>query len=117
MPFQPLWTPQEDAELTAVYLTKSNVALSVQFGRSEKAIKQRAYQLGIHAAVQVADDADAGMTTAVEINDAFIAAMAAAIRAGLERPPMVGVDTRHFGKEPRYVPHGDMAAAARWGAV
>jgi hypothetical protein len=35
-----------------------------------------------------------------ESNENFIAAMAAAIRAGLERPPRVGVDRRPGTKNP-----------------
>jgi hypothetical protein len=40
-----------------------------------------------------------------EMNANFIAAMAAAIRAGLERPPRVGIDSTPGTKNPsHYVP-------------
>jgi hypothetical protein len=38
------------------------------------------------------------------MNDRFVAAMAAAIRAGLERPPRVGIDLTPGTKNPSYVP-------------
>jgi len=37
------------------------------------------------------------------MNDRFIAAMAAAIRAGLERPPRVGIDRTPGTKKPSYL--------------
>ena len=40
------------------------------------------------------------------MNTSFVAAMAAAIRAGLERPPRVGIDRTPGTKNPSYVPHG-----------
>jgi hypothetical protein len=40
------------------------------------------------------------------MNDRFIAAMAAAIRARLERPPRVGIDLTPGTKNPSHVPHG-----------
>lgn len=39
-----------------------------------------------------------------EMNDRFVAAMAAAIRAGLERPPRIGIDRTPGTKNPNYVP-------------
>jgi hypothetical protein len=41
-----------------------------------------------------------------EMNWKFIRAMAAAIRAGLERPPRVGIDPVPGTKNPSYVPYG-----------
>jgi hypothetical protein len=41
-----------------------------------------------------------------EMNQRFIKAMAAAIRAGLERPPRVGIDRTPGTKNPAYVRHG-----------
>jgi hypothetical protein len=38
------------------------------------------------------------------MNDRFVAAMAAAIRAGLERPPRVGMDCTPGTKNPCHVP-------------
>jgi len=38
------------------------------------------------------------------MNDRFVAAMVAAIRAGLERPPRVGIDLTPGTKKPSYVP-------------
>ena len=40
------------------------------------------------------------------MNDRFAAAMAAAIRAGLERPPRVGIDRTPGTKNPSHVPYG-----------
>ncbi len=40
------------------------------------------------------------------MNERFVAAMAAAVRAGLERPPRVGIDQRPGTKNPSYVAHG-----------
>ena len=41
-----------------------------------------------------------------EMNQRFIKAMAAAIRAGHERPPRVGIDRTPGTKNPSHVPHG-----------
>ena len=41
-----------------------------------------------------------------EMNAGFVAAMAAAIRAGLERPPRIGIDRVPGTKNPSYVPYG-----------
>jgi hypothetical protein len=47
----------------------------------------------------------------VEMNERFIAAMAAAIRAGLERPPRVGIDRRPGTKNP--LPYIDRGSEVR----
>ena len=41
-----------------------------------------------------------------QMNERFVAAMVAAIRAGLERPPRVGIDQTPGTKKPSYVPMG-----------
>ena len=41
-----------------------------------------------------------------QMNERFVAAMVAAIRAGLERPPRVGIDLTPGTKKPSYVPMG-----------
>jgi hypothetical protein len=41
-----------------------------------------------------------------EMNQRFAAAMAAAIRARLERPPRVGIDRTPGTKNPSYAAHG-----------
>jgi hypothetical protein len=41
-----------------------------------------------------------------EMNQRYVAAMAAAIRTGLERPPRVGIDRTPGTKNPSHVPHG-----------
>jgi hypothetical protein len=46
-----------------------------------------------------------------EMNAKFIGAMAAAIRAGLERPPRVGVDPRPGTKNPSFVRDSEVS---RW---
>jgi hypothetical protein len=38
-----------------------------------------------------------------QMNDRFVAAMVAAIRAGLERPPRVGIDRTPGTKKPSYL--------------
>jgi hypothetical protein len=45
-------------------------------------------------------------TTLEEMNWKFVRAMAAAIRAGLERPPRVGIDPLPGTKNPSFVPYG-----------
>jgi hypothetical protein len=41
-----------------------------------------------------------------EMNYKFVVAMAAAIRAGRERPLRVGIDRTPGTKSPTYIPHG-----------
>jgi hypothetical protein len=41
-----------------------------------------------------------------EMDQRYVAAMAAAIRTRLERPPRVGIDRTPGTKNPSYVPHG-----------
>ncbi len=90
------WTAEDDATIKANYGTLPNAELAFRLGRSMDAIKRRAVNLGI-AQYEFHHDHDPTMTDLIKRNQEFIDTMAAAIRAGLERPPMVGVDTRPCG--------------------
>jgi hypothetical protein len=99
MPKQPLWTPEDDAELMASYGIKSNLDLATCLNRSEQAIKTRAYSLGITG--QICPDSETGERETFRGDQAFVTAMTRAIRAGLERPPQIGIDKRPCTKSPR----------------
>lgn len=106
------WTQEDDAELTARYGRECNLDLAIRFDRSENSIKQRAVNLGITIWARRADS-EFGEAEAREANHHFICAMARAIRAGLERPPMVGINRRACTRRPKFVSHGEAVFPAR----
>jgi hypothetical protein len=101
---KPRWTPSIDADLMALFSVKSVPELACYFSRSEHAIKMRVWQLGLTN--PVIDDPATDYGALIIANTAFIERMTDAVRKGLEHPPMIGIDKRHVGREPRFMKTG-----------
>jgi hypothetical protein len=95
------WTPEEMRRLLEAgprgsITPKQALQLSIEFERTTEAIKTK---LKLLVPYLVMDGEDGR-----EIDEgAFANAMMAAVEAGLEHPPMIGVDTRPCTKRPIFI--------------
>lgn len=101
----PVWTRQEDDDLARRYNFEDIQILCAALGRTVDAIRSRAAVLGITPPIDHGDR-EGARSEAVRGNQNFINAMDRAIRAGLERPDRVGIDTRPCTRAPKFIDLG-----------
>jgi hypothetical protein len=106
------WSDEESDTLRSLWGRESVEVLAVRFDRSPGSVQWMAHKLRL-AAFKI--DGCVDCTTSAKDQDArFCAAMKAAIKAGRERVPMVGIDTRPCTQNPILIliHNGAMPASA-----
>ena len=104
------WTDEEKSHLMSTYGIRSTLDIALKLNRTEYAIRTQASMLGLTEPAYMLENNDE-TADAIRRNQAFVEAMTKAIRAGLEHPPMVGVDTRPGTTRPLMIEVGETFVA------